>query len=75
LNPRTTNKITCFEQGELLILRVALAPLCNESASKPDLLGSSGAGGSELLSEDWFGGDGALEGEEEKKGNRKEESA
>jgi len=39
------------------------------------LLGSSGAGGSEVPSEDWFGGAGALEGEEEKKGIRKEESA
>lgn len=58
-----------------MISRRALAPLSNDSGSNPDLLGSSGAGGSELVSEDWFGGDGALGGEEEKKGNRKEESA
>lgn len=53
-----------------------MAPLSNDSGSKPDLLGSSGGGGSDLPSEAWLGGGGgALEGEELKKGNRKEESA
>ena len=58
-----------------MISRRALAPLSNDSGSKPDLLGSSGGGASDLVSEAGSGGEGELEGEEEKKGKRKEESA
>ncbi|KAL4305966.1 hypothetical protein AHAS_Ahas16G0131100 [Arachis hypogaea] len=54
---------------------MALAPLSNDSGSKPDLLGSSGGGGSVLESEAGLDGEGELEGEEEKNGKQKEESA